>query len=408
LARKPPVSVAKGLQNPVPAVSTTSLAGHAGTPSGAILQHQYQDLARKLFTPDVSKLFADCTGLRFQVSWSPPPPLGWEGSLLPEGCASCVVRLGSTLEAVAECQKCLAKHLPIAQESGRKGHSFACPVGVANFWVPIHVQNVCLGIICLQAQSARNSKLRPFTKQKFNRAIRLLRLIAHDVTQTVQTEVLLEELRKAQWNISEHEKNETRLREELQQALPATRPSAARRAPEPAGQQIVRQTLEYIQENYGRPMQLKECAKKMRRNTASLSALFSQTIGLPFKRYLTELRLQKAQELLNDPSQTIAEVAYSVGYTDPNRFRVAFKQWAGLPPSAWRGSSPAQGPGPPCLASKTTKFRRQMQSFDGCGKIAFPVEMGSCVAKNLIKKNKIKLGKNSAYYDITIHQPKER
>ena len=40
--------------------------------------------------------------------------------------------------------------------------------------------------------------------------------------------------------------------------------------------------------------------------------------------------------MLSDPAKRIAEVAYAVGYTDPNRFRLAFKQWTGIAPRAWR------------------------------------------------------------------------
>jgi len=46
-------------------------------------------------------------------------------------------------------------------------------------------------------------------------------------------------------------------------------------------------------------------------NAAYLSDLFSRAVGVPFKAYLTELRLTKARELLGDPAQTAAEVAYS-------------------------------------------------------------------------------------------------
>ncbi len=322
----------------------------SGLPTSAMLQRQYQDLTRKLFTSALSKLFADCTGLRFDVSWSPPPPLAWKG-VLPAACALCLKRLDSKREATAGCHGCLAEHFPLARQSGRQGHAFACPFGVANFWVPIHLQSVCLGIVCFQAQrkpgggGRKPAGLPALGKSEFDRAARLLRLIAHDVVETARAEVLRQELQSARRAMREREKTETRLRQKLQQVLPAVRANAAKFATETHGQQIVRQMLDHIHQNYNRPVQLKECAEKIRRNAARLSALFSQTVGLPFKQYLTELRLQKAQELLNDPDRTIAEVAYSVGYTNPNRFRLAFKQWAGLPPSAWRGSPPAQRPG---------------------------------------------------------------
>jgi two-component system response regulator YesN len=81
---------------------------------------------------------------------------------------------------------------------------------------------------------------------------------------------------------------------------------------------------------------LGQCAAQFHLNPAYLSSQFSRTVGIPFKRYLTEVRLERARELLGRPAMSIAEVAYAVGYTSGNRFRVAFKSATGLPPRVWR------------------------------------------------------------------------
>ena len=341
------------------------------TVADAILQKKCQELTRTHLTRALSELFTDCTGLRYHVSWSPPPPLAWNGAL-PAGCASCLKRLGSTPSAKAECHNCVAKHVAVALQSGPKGHSFTCALGIANCWVPITVQTLCLGIVCFQTMQnceslkrgvsgvksaagcgglhgASGIQNRPglpvLSKSQFNRAARLLRLIVHDAVETDLAELEQDELQHARRSLSVCEKTETRLRRELHQVLPALRGNAAILATDSHDQQIVHQMLEFIHQNCGRPVQLKGCAEKMRMNPAYLSTLFSHTVGLPFKKYLTELRLEKAQQLLSDPRQTIADVAYGIGYTDPNRFRLAFKQWAGLPPSAWRGSPQARTTG---------------------------------------------------------------
>ena len=71
-------------------------------------------------------------------------------------------------------------------------------------------------------------------------------------------------------------------------------------------------------------------------NAAYLSALFSHAVGMPFKTYLTEVRLEKARELLGDPAKSISEVAAAVGYASENRFRSVFKKLTGLSPRMWR------------------------------------------------------------------------
>lgn len=57
---------------------------------------------------------------------------------------------------------------------------------------------------------------------------------------------------------------------------------------------------------------------------------------MPFKTYLTEVRVEKARELLRDPTRNVSEVAYAVGYASENRFRIAFKRVTGLSPTSWR------------------------------------------------------------------------
>jgi AraC-like DNA-binding protein len=343
-----------------------------------ILHRKLQNLTRKNLDARLAKLFADCTGLRFHVSWSPPPPLAWDG-VLPAGCAACLKRLGSTPNAKAECRNCEAEHVALTLQSGTGEHTFTCPLGTANFWVPITVQTFCLGIVGFQAmQNGENiqrgassvksasgrgslrvasaiqspvssiqyeSELPVRRNAQFDRAARLLRLIIHDVVETVLADLQQDELQQARRALSARDKSEARLRQELHQMLPVFREAVATPAIETRAQQVVRRLLNHIDRNYGQPVQLKECAEKIGMNPACLSGLFSQTVGLPFKKYLTKLRLEKAQELLSDPRQTIAEVAYAVGYTDPNRFRLAFKDWAGLPPSAWRGSKHAKTAG---------------------------------------------------------------
>jgi two-component system response regulator YesN len=92
----------------------------------------------------------------------------------------------------------------------------------------------------------------------------------------------------------------------------------------------------YVRRHHARPITLQECARAHGHNAAYLSNLFSQAVGLPFKTYLTELRLEKSKVLLSDPDRNINEIAEAVGYASANRFRLVFKKQTGLSPSHWR------------------------------------------------------------------------
>lgn len=58
--------------------------------------------------------------------------------------------------------------------------------------------------------------------------------------------------------------------------------------------------------------------------------------GFSTAQYIRIIRLQKAYELLKDPTLNIAEVSYQVGYKDPSHFSRSFSQHFGVTPSEMR------------------------------------------------------------------------
>ena len=53
-------------------------------------------------------------------------------------------------------------------------------------------------------------------------------------------------------------------------------------------------------------------------------------------RYLTEVRLQHALNLLNTTTDKTYMIATAVGYTEPNYFSYVFKKKFGVSPSKYR------------------------------------------------------------------------
>jgi len=230
-------------------------------------------------------------------------------------------------------------------------------MGVRNYWLPIRVRGVVVGITYLQ--SPGDTRLRPaallrslgaginsLNRSEFHRASRLLHLIVQHVQSLDLSDLRKADLTKAGHAVLALEKEQARLHEALQRHLPDSPQIARRFGPETHTEQAVQRLLECISQNYAQSVTLQGCAAKLEMNATYLSALFSRAIGKPFKTSLTEHRLQKARELLNDAANTVSEVACAVGYASENRFRIAFKKATGLSPKLWRETMQTNPPTP--------------------------------------------------------------
>lgn len=67
-----------------------------------------------------------------------------------------------------------------------------------------------------------------------------------------------------------------------------------------------------------------------------LSTLFTKEVGIPFKRYVQQYRIDKAAEQLQQTTEAITEIAFNHGFADPNYFSKVFKQQTGISPGKYR------------------------------------------------------------------------
>ena len=64
-----------------------------------------------------------------------------------------------------------------------------------------------------------------------------------------------------------------------------------------------------------------------------------QEEGLTYSQMVQTIRLERAMDLLKDPSLSFIDIALELGYSDAAHFSRAFKQWTGLSPKAHRRQS---------------------------------------------------------------------
>jgi AraC-like DNA-binding protein len=79
-----------------------------------------------------------------------------------------------------------------------------------------------------------------------------------------------------------------------------------------------------------------ELAREVGLSRSALADRFTRVMGEPPIRYLAQLRLQSAAHRLKGSSDSIARIAFQVGYESEAAFNRAFKREFGVPPATWR------------------------------------------------------------------------
>ncbi len=103
---------------------------------------------------------------------------------------------------------------------------------------------------------------------------------------------------------------------------------------------LIRHAKEYIDRHFAKPeLSLNEVAAQANLSASHFSSVFSQETHQTFKEYLTEVRINKAKELLRMTTLRSADIAYQVGYNDPHYFSSVFKRNTGLSPIEFRSQA---------------------------------------------------------------------
>lgn len=101
-------------------------------------------------------------------------------------------------------------------------------------------------------------------------------------------------------------------------------------------QTLMNRILSHIQNNYQNSITLNDIARQVYLSPTYLSSIISNETGKGFSDLLNEVRIQKAIELLSDPKKKITEIAYAVGYNEPQYFTMTFKKYTDMTPRDYR------------------------------------------------------------------------
>lgn len=100
---------------------------------------------------------------------------------------------------------------------------------------------------------------------------------------------------------------------------------------------LIENAKEYIGRNYtNEEISLNTTAQSVNLSPNHFSTIFSQETGGTFIQYLTNLRMEKAREMLRCTDVKTSEIAYRVGYRDPHYFSYLFRKINNCSPREYR------------------------------------------------------------------------
>ncbi len=98
----------------------------------------------------------------------------------------------------------------------------------------------------------------------------------------------------------------------------------------------VSMAVKFINDNYCRNISIADVAASCCISAHYLSNIFKNELGFPPQKYLLDVRMSRAVELLAMDNLSISEVANSVGYSDALAFSKIFHKHCGESPSSYR------------------------------------------------------------------------
>lgn len=99
---------------------------------------------------------------------------------------------------------------------------------------------------------------------------------------------------------------------------------------------IIRHILQYLSEHYNHDVSLDTLANMVQTNPSYLSRVFKEQTGYRISDYITNIRIEKAKELLIDDHLRTKDVALAVGYANERYFSQLFKKITGMSPTHYK------------------------------------------------------------------------
>ena len=93
-----------------------------------------------------------------------------------------------------------------------------------------------------------------------------------------------------------------------------------------------------VDNEFASDLSLDDIARRVASSRRQLQRAYAEIGNTTFRDHLTQVRMDRAAELLARRSLTVREVAHRVGYRQPAQFAKAFRRHLGVAPSDFRAA----------------------------------------------------------------------
>jgi AraC-like DNA-binding protein/ligand-binding sensor protein len=104
----------------------------------------------------------------------------------------------------------------------------------------------------------------------------------------------------------------------------------------PAERPDIDVAIKFIQHHFREPIGLADASRRAGMSPAYFSSIFRKTTGVPFARYLQQVRVNEVRRLLTSTDMSVTEIAFGSGFNSLTHFNRVFQKHAKCAPSAYR------------------------------------------------------------------------
>jgi len=273
---------------------------------------------------DYERAFTEATGLLVSLrpvdSWQLPYH-GKKGE--NEFCALMAQKSRS-------CGVCLQVQQKLTESATYEAQTLTCPVGFCDTAVPIRLGEQLVGFL----QTGQVLRKKP-TAAQFDNVLKLMAQwgVAQDVTTLREAYFSTRVLSPRQYG------SMVKLLAIFAQHLSMVSNQVLVHQ-EHAEPPVITRAKEFILEHQGEDLSLGQVAKAVNTSTFYFCKMFKKVTGINFTDYLSRVRIEKAKNLLLNPSLRISEIAFEVGFQSLTHFNRVFKKIIGQSPTQYRAQLP--------------------------------------------------------------------